>query len=319
MAEFDNPRPADEPGGDARAPRPDTRQPAIDAPSPPSDRPTATPREGVERKAALLDRRAAEVPTHDRPTPPVTSAERKAALLEARAAGVDRSTSDESGRPSPGTPRAATDPERKAALLDSRAANRLSRPEAVPDTEERPPSETPQAPSPRDPPSRLPDGPPTRPADTPVRPEISEKVFQHILHGEWNRRGRPVGFHSAPDGHPPPDRRITSMEDRKPDGTYHADVEFRHPTTGEWRRKDVPEHTMFPNQWSEQKVRDAVQTTYERIYDDAIEPRLRNNEELPKKALRDSYDGVLIQLYVSPGGELRTAFPIQKAEPGDPR
>ncbi|CAJ64199.1 hypothetical protein FRAAL5566 [Frankia alni ACN14a] len=109
------------------------------------------------------------------------------------------------------------------------------------------------------------------------------------------------------------------MEDRKPDGTYHADVEFRHPTTGEWRRKDVPEHTMFPNQWPEQKVRDAVQTTYEKIYDDVIEPRLRNNEEIPKKALRDRYDGVLIQLYVSPSGELRTAFPIQKSDPGEHR
>ncbi|WP_050997238.1 MULTISPECIES: EndoU domain-containing protein [Frankia] len=289
MAEFDNPRPADELGGGARASRPDAGQPAADTPPLQSDRPTATPREGVERKAALLDRRATEAPAHDRPAPAITAAERKAALLEARAAGVDRPAPDESARPSTDAPRATTDPERKAALLDSRATR------------------------------RLPDGPPTRPADAPARPEISEKVFQHILHGEWNRRGRPVGFHSAPDGHPPPDRRITSVEDRKPDGTYHADVEFRHPTTGEWRRKDVPEHTMFPNQWPEQKVRDAVQTTYEKIYDDVIEPRLRNNEEIPKKALRDRYDGVLIQLYVSPSGELRTAFPIQKSDPGEHR
>ncbi|THJ37378.1 hypothetical protein E7Y31_21565 [Candidatus Frankia alpina] len=112
---------------------------------------------------------------------------------------------------------------------------------------------------------------------------------------------------------------MTSVEDRKADGTYHADVEFRHPATGEWRMEDVPEHTMFPNQWPAQKVRDAVQITYEKIYDDVIEPRLRNNDEFPRKALRERHDGVPIQLYVGPGGELRTAFSIQKDEPGEPR
>ncbi len=83
--------------------------------------------------------------------------------------------------------------------------------------------------------------------------------------------------------------------------------------------EDVPEHTMFPNQWPAQKVRDAVQITYEKIYDDVIEPRLRNNDEFPRKALRERHDGVPIQLYVGPGGELRTAFSIQKDEPGEPR
>ncbi|EIV96137.1 EndoU domain-containing protein [Frankia sp. QA3] len=355
MSEFDSARPDGYPGAGARPSRPDAREPATDAPPPSSGGIIGTSREGVERKAELLERRAGEsretAPSpadsrpadrtidaagapadarsadrppqtpaaRDQPAPAATAAERKAALLETRAADADRGVPRESREPSPTTPGPATSAERKAALLDAHAAQRSSPAELAPVTEGRPPADTPRTTSPQDTPPRPPDGPHARATDAPARPEISEKVFQHILHGEWNKKGRPVGFHSAPDGQPPPDRRITSIEDRKSDGTYHADVEFRHPTTGEWKRKDVPEHTMFPNHWPEQKVRDAVQKTYEKIYDNVIEPRLGNNESLPKKSLRDSYDGVLIQLYVSPDGELRTAFPIQKSKSGEPR
>ncbi|WP_261568854.1 EndoU domain-containing protein [Frankia gtarii] len=263
----------------------------------------------MERKAALLDRRAAETPTGDRPAPAATSAERKAALLEARAASTDRTAPDGSGTPSTDTSRPATGPEQKAALLDSRAAQRSLRTEAEPRRRDQPPSDSPGRPPLLETPRRTPDRLASPATDVPPAPEIEEKVFQHILRGEWNKRGRPVGFHSAPDGHPPPDRRISQIITQNSDGTYQARPEFLHPVTGQWQEKKVQGHTMFPDSWSSDKVRKAVDSTYKELYKTVIAPALAADSTPDRRSLRHAYDGVDIQIYVSPKGELRTAFP----------
>ncbi|CAO5252637.1 EndoU domain-containing protein [Frankia sp. AgKG'84/4] len=330
MAEFDVSRPAGRPASDSLA------APA-DGPAPPQrDDPGSRNDSNVERKAAILDRRAAEraaadpsagtIPsarlsstdqrdpaprpdaTGDHPPPatrPATSVERKAALLESRAAGLDRPPSPD--RPSTTLDtRPPTDLDRKLDRLEARALNLLSTPDDAASQRhqqaERP--TTADAASPRD-------------AATPRTPEISEKVYTHILHGEWNRRGSPVGFHSAPEGQAPPDRRLAEVNRVLDNGTYQARPEFRHPTTGEWQEKRAELHTMFPDSWSGEKVRTAVTTAYDQVYRDVVAPALAKGEKIERDSLRHTYEGVKMQLYVSPQGDLRTAFPIPEKTSGE--
>ncbi len=327
MAELHRPRPTDPS---------DSPTPPPDAPSP-GTRDDASPRNGTERKAALLDARASALATgrdasddrtDDAPSPahpgpadrrdpaprpesvgdqptaahPPTSAERKAALLDNRAAALDRAPATDRP-PTPTTARPTTDLDRKLDRLEAAALTRNSASDA-PEPPRRAPAERPDTPTRGD-------------ADGPRAPEIREKVYEHILHGEWNKRGKPVGFHSAPDGQPPADRRIVNVERQYASGIYLADAEFRHPTSGEWTRKRTQEHTMFPDSWSEQKVRTAVTSAYQHAYSKEIEPKIRSGESVTGAPVEGSYEDVRIGMYVGPNGELRTAFPIRPRELGD--
>uniref|UniRef100_UPI0021C197F4 EndoU domain-containing protein n=1 Tax=Frankia gtarii TaxID=2950102 RepID=UPI0021C197F4 len=123
------------------------------------------------------------------------------------------------------------------------------------------------------------------------------------------------GFHSAPDGHPPPDRRITEIEREFPDGTYAARVEFQRPSDGAWQEKKVRNHIMFPDSWSTSKVRQAVQEAYNQAYDKHIAPALADGRKIENQIPKQQVEGVPIRLYVGPDGTLRTAFcePDEKA------
>jgi Bacterial EndoU nuclease len=78
-------------------------------------------------------------------------------------------------------------------------------------------------------------------------PADEQEVARHVLLGGFNKRGRPVGFHHAPNGVAPPGRRIEEVVRRYSDGSYQAVVSFWEPRRG-WVRKEG-EHTMFPDGW----------------------------------------------------------------------
>lgn len=87
-----------------------------------------------------------------------------------------------------------------------------------------------------------------------------QEVARHVLLGGFNKRGRPVGFHHAPNGVAPPGRRIEQILRRYPDGSYQAAVSFWDPRRG-WVRKGG-EHTMFPDNWSRDEVLAAGRDAY---------------------------------------------------------
>nr|WP_261574577.1 ABC-2 family transporter protein [Frankia gtarii] len=207
-----------------------------------------------ETKARLLDlaatrARDASEPVH--PADPVDSAgsvdpgrsgsrdvphsrvESKAQALDRRVLGDQVSPADVDRSPPAALPREPISAERKAALLD-RAHERAKRSDQVAA------SDTDTA----------------RPADR--RPPIPEKTFNHLLDGEWRRKGRPVGFHSAPGGVPPADRRLTWTGEPSRSGEYEAKVEFWDESAAEWRPKKVP--TVLEADWLEHR---ALQTAEE--------------------------------------------------------
>lgn len=91
-------------------------------------------------------------------------------------------------------------------------------------------------------------------------PAGEQEVARHVLLGGFNKRGRPVGFHHAPNGVAPPGRRVDVVLKRYPDGSYQARVSM-------WddRRGWVPKpglHTMFPDHWTCDRVLEAGWQAY---------------------------------------------------------
>jgi len=91
-------------------------------------------------------------------------------------------------------------------------------------------------------------------------PQDEQEVARHVLLGGFNRYGRPVGFHHAPNGVAPPGRRIDEIVKRFPDGSYRAVVSFYAPGRG-WVEKKG-DHTMFPDHWSRAEVMAAGHEAY---------------------------------------------------------
>jgi len=91
-------------------------------------------------------------------------------------------------------------------------------------------------------------------------PAHEREVARHVLLGGFNKRGRPVGFHHAPNGVAPPGRRIDRILKQYPDGTYLAQVSIWDDQRG-W----VPKgglHSMFPDHWRADHVLRAGWQTY---------------------------------------------------------
>lgn len=92
-------------------------------------------------------------------------------------------------------------------------------------------------------------------------PRDEQEVARHVLLGFFNKDGRPVGFHHAPDGVAPPGRRINEVLERFPDGSYRASVSFWDAERRRWVRKEG-EHTMFPDSWTRDEVVSAGREAY---------------------------------------------------------
>lgn len=91
-------------------------------------------------------------------------------------------------------------------------------------------------------------------------PAQDQEVARHVLLGGFNRHGRPVGFHHAPNGVAPPGRRIDRILKRYPDGSYLARVSMWDHSRG-WVAKPG-RHTMFPDDWTSQQVVEAGNRAY---------------------------------------------------------
>jgi hypothetical protein len=97
-------------------------------------------------------------------------------------------------------------------------------------------------------------------------------------------------------------------------GTYETAAYFRSDASGEWVRKPVNRHTMYPNDWSREEVVSAVQETYEDVYVNQIGPALQRGESVAHSAgWAGDHDGVTIKFYVDRQGAVRTAFPFNQA------
>ncbi len=109
-------------------------------------------------------------------------------------------------------------------------------------------------------------------------PKEFRELARHVLLGKFNERGDPVGFHHAPGGRCPPGRRIDKVLERFPDGSYRAEVSFLHPERG-WVKKDKL-HTMFPDDWSSERVFDAGMQAHRKRTEETLD-RWRNAEVHP--------------------------------------
>ena len=117
----------------------------------------------------------------------------------------------------------------------------------------------------------------------------------HVFEGEINRSGKPVGFHSRPNGNDPANARIVSVRD-KPNraGVYTATIEIR--DGDQWKSKFS---SFFPDSLSRDQVVDAVLNAYQKSSDKNAQP-FQGPSGL----------GFTIQGYTSRSGGINTAFPV---------
>ncbi len=124
--------------------------------------------------------------------------------------------------------------------------------------------------------------------------------LEHIFHGEINRRGRPVGYHSRPGGQDPPHARvvrITAGPNRA--GVYETTVEIR-TDDGEWLGK---RSTFFPDHMNRQEVLEAILHAY------------HNRTSLESRRFTGpSGKGFVIRGYLLRDGRINTAFPLYRRD-----
>lgn len=117
----------------------------------------------------------------------------------------------------------------------------------------------------------------------------------HVFEGEINRSGKPVGYHSRPNGQDPANARVASIRD-KPNkaGVYTATIEIR--DGNQWKNKFS---SFFPDSMSKDEVIDAIVNAYNNSDNKNAQPF-----EGPSGL------GFTIQGYTSNRGGINTAFPI---------
>lgn len=118
---------------------------------------------------------------------------------------------------------------------------------------------------------------------------------EHLFAGEVNRKGRPVGFHSRPNGRDPEGARLVDVLDGpNAAGVYTAEVEIRDPRSGQWLRKTS---TFYPDRMQRPEVLQAIVNAFEGRQGDG--ERFRG----PSGA------GFTIEGYYQ-NGRINTAYPI---------
>jgi len=119
--------------------------------------------------------------------------------------------------------------------------------------------------------------------------------LHHVFDGEINRRGKPTGFHSRPNGEDPAGARVVSVKD-KPNryGVYTANIEVL--DGNQWKGKFS---SFFPDDLSRDEVINVILNAYNNSNNKNAQPW-----EGPSGA------GYRVQGYTSNQGGINTAFPI---------
>jgi len=127
-----------------------------------------------------------------------------------------------------------------------------------------------------------------------TKPSIN---LEHVFDGEINRQGKPVGFHSRPNGQDPRNAKLVRMQS-KPNrfGVYTATIAIR--DGNQWREKYS---TFFPDKMSQDEVTQAILAAYKNRKDKRKQPWTG-----------PSGLGFNIQGYTLSGGDINTAYPLYK-------
>ena len=136
--------------------------------------------------------------------------------------------------------------------------------------------------------------PPKNHAWSDTHPSINLK---HIFHGEINKKGKPVGFHSRPQGKSPENATVVEVKDGpNKDGVYTANIKIRDGHL--WKSKFS---SFFPDSLSKKRVVQLILHAYKNS---------ANSKRQPWKG--PSGLGFDIQGYTLRNGNINTAFPIYK-------
>lgn len=121
----------------------------------------------------------------------------------------------------------------------------------------------------------------------------------HIFHGEMNRRNKPVGFHSRPNGKGPDSARIVKILDGPNQvGVYVAQVAIHNPRSAKWLRK---RSSLFPNSMSRKDVIAAILNAYH-----------KGKVDERGKFRGPSGHGFTIEGWTLRDGRINTAYPIYR-------
>jgi len=127
-----------------------------------------------------------------------------------------------------------------------------------------------------------------------TRPEIN---LSHVFHGEINRRGKPVGFHSRPNGNDPAHAKLVKIVSRpNRSGVYTAKVKIFDPREKRWKKKFS---SIFPDSMGRQQVINAILYAYR---------HRTTGKKQPWSG--PSGHGFVIQGYTTSRGGINTAFPV---------
>ena len=127
-------------------------------------------------------------------------------------------------------------------------------------------------------------------------PEIN---LTHVFEGQINSRGKPVGFHSRPQGQDPRGAEISKhLAGPNKSGVYTARVKIFDTRDKKWKQKFS---TFFPNSMGRNQVIKAILHAWENRI-----PGKKQPWQGP------SGHGFAIQGYLNQRGNINTAFPLYK-------
>ncbi len=121
--------------------------------------------------------------------------------------------------------------------------------------------------------------------------------LRHVFEGEINRKGKPVGFHSRPNGQDPEGARVVRVQSKaNSHGVYTATVEIR--DGSQWKEKFS---SFFPDTMTHDEVLGAILQAYKMSKAPGQQPWSG-----------PSGHGFEIQGYTLRDGDINTAFPVYK-------
>ena len=127
-------------------------------------------------------------------------------------------------------------------------------------------------------------------------PEIN---LGHIFEGAINRRGKPTGFHSRPQGKDPKHARLVKiLSPANQSGVYTARVAIYDPGQKKWKEKFS---TLFPDSFSRDQVVETILYAWQ--------------HRRPGKGSKwegASGKGFVIQGYLNKRGNINTAYPVYR-------